>query len=173
MPDEIVFNQEIALDLMFIDSISLLHVVDTQTHFSAAAFLKQQALEHVWHTFLSCWATLYTGYPDKMRVNQGSVFTSSKWKDLTDMSGIEPSLSGVESHNSLGAGERYHDSLRRIFLKIRYSQPSIDADLAIRLAVKAMNDTMNPEGLVPSLLVLELFQDSHRSTQNYPIKSTE
>lgn len=62
-------------------------------------------------------------------------------------------MSGVESHNSIGDGERYHDPLRRIYQKIRFSEPGLELELVMRLAVKAMNDTMNPEGLVPSLLV--------------------
>ena len=71
----------------------------------------------------------------------------------------------LKAHNSLGPGERYHEPLRRIYQKIRYSEPGINIQLALLLAVnltarsnaslalKAINDTMNPEGLVPSLLV--------------------
>lgn len=59
----------------------------------------------------------------------------------------------MESHNSLGTGERYHEPFRRVLQKIRYSGPDVNAEHALRLAVKAMNDTMNPEGHVPSLLV--------------------
>ena len=42
MPDDIVFNHQLALDLMWIESSALLHVVDTHTHFSAAQFLDGQ-----------------------------------------------------------------------------------------------------------------------------------
>lgn len=165
MPDGIVFNRELALDLMFLDKKAVLHVVDTQTHFSAAAFLKQQTIEHVWYAFLMCWAAIYTGLPDEIKVDQGGVITSQRWKGLifpslressipvTDMTGIELSLSGVESHNSLGAGEGNNDPLRRIYNKIRFSHLSIDEGLSLKLATKAMNDTMNPEGFIPSLLV--------------------
>jgi len=76
---------------------------------------------------------------------------------MMDTHGIELSLSGVESHNSLGCGERYHAPLRRIFEKIKYAEPNIESRLALRLAIKAMNDTMNPEGLVPSLLVFGVY----------------
>ncbi len=59
----------------------------------------------------------------------------------------------VEAHNSLGSGERCHAPLRRIFLKIREEYPKIDKNIVLKLAVRAMNDTMGPEGLVPSYLV--------------------
>lgn len=62
------------------------------------------------------------------------------------MAGIILQLAVVKSHNSLGPGERYHDTLRRIYRKhsVQWAQ---------RVAIKAMNHTMYPEGRVPSLLV--------------------
>ena len=53
----------------------------------------------------------------------------------------------------MGAGERYHDPLRRVFKKVKHEYPSLNRELALRISVKAINDTMGPEGLVPSLLV--------------------
>ncbi len=49
--------------------------------------------------------------------------------------------------------KKYHAPLRRIYNKIVHDEPRIDRTLALRLAQKAMNDTMGPNGLVPSLLV--------------------
>lgn len=69
------------------------------------------------------------------------------------MVGISLQLSGVESHNSLRSGERYHDPLRRIFRKIKFDAPSVEDDDALRLAFNAMNNTLGPEGLTSSLLV--------------------
>ena len=69
------------------------------------------------------------------------------------MAGVKIELSGVESHNSLSAGEKYHDPLRRIYEKILFDNPSMKPDFILSTAVKAMNDTMNCDGLVPSLLV--------------------
>jgi len=153
VPKGIVFNQDLALDLMFLDSMAVLHVVDTQTHFSSAIFLQGQSVEDIWYAFLECWVTLYSGYPDVIKVDQGPQFSSPRWKQITDMVGIKLKLSGVESHNSIGSGERYHAPLRRLYNKIRFSIPNLEMQLCLRLALKAMNDTMNPEGLVPSLLV--------------------
>jgi hypothetical protein len=98
-------------------------------------------------------ATVYIGYPNIMRTDAGSIFVSPKWKRFIDLSKIKLVQSGVEAHNSLGIGERYHDPLRRVYHKVRKEFPSMSLELALRLAVKAMNDTMGPNGLVPSLLV--------------------
>lgn len=88
-----------------------------------------------------------------MRLDRDSVFTGREWTQLCADAGIEIQLSGVESHNAIGIGERYHAPLRRIYLKIRHDTPSVDAEVALKLAIKAMNNTMGPEGLVPSLLL--------------------
>lgn len=154
MPDEqLVFNEELSMDLMWLDGKAVLHMVDTATGFNAAETLPGQSVEHVWQAFVSGWAALYPGYPNKLRVDQGSIFTSIRWQKLSNETGISLQLSGVESHHSLGKGERYHAPLRRIYLKIRSETPSLPHNLVVRLAVKAMNDSMGPEGLVPSLLV--------------------
>ena len=154
MPNEkVIFNREVALDLMWLDGKAILHVVDIDTSFNSAHFLKGQTVEHVWDAFLNCWTTLYVGHPIKMRVDQGSAFTSVRWTRLCDKVGIEVKESGIEHHNALGAGERYHDPLRRVFKKVKHEYPSLNRELALRISVKAINDTMGPEGLVPSLLV--------------------
>lgn len=62
-------------------------------------------------------------------------------------------LSGVHSYSAIGIGERYHTPLRRIFLEVCEDVPDLDHHIALQLNVKAMNDTMGHEGLVPSLLV--------------------
>lgn len=154
LPNEkIIFNREVALDLMWLENKAVLHVVDIDTHFNSAKILSGQTVESVWEAFLECWTTLYTGFPDKIKVDQGSAFTSVRWTRLCDRVGVTVQESGIEHHNALGSGERYHDPLRRIFRKIRHESPNMSLELALRTAVKAMNDTLGPEGLVPTLLV--------------------
>ncbi len=99
---------------MWIDKKAVLHVVDLETNFNAAIFLKHQTVEGVWESFISCWAALHIGFPEKMRVDQGSAFTSVKWTNRTDAVGTEVQTSGVEAHSALGNGERYHAPLRRV-----------------------------------------------------------
>ena len=129
------------------------HVVDTQNQFSAAMFLREQSTHAVWNVFLYYWAMPYIGYPEPLRVGHGSQFILQKFQETCEITGIRLIYSGVESHNSIGSGERYHDPLRRMYQKIRFSEPDIALDLTMRLSVKAINDTMDPEGLIPSLLV--------------------
>lgn len=69
------------------------------------------------------------------------------------MNETELQLSAVEAHNAIGVGERYHAPPRRIYLAVRNSYPKLRERLGLCLSIKSMNDTMGPEGLVPSLLL--------------------
>lgn len=59
-----------------LDNKAVLHVVDTHTHFNSAAFLQGHSVEDVWAAFLKCWDTIYVGFPEEMKVDQRSCFTS-------------------------------------------------------------------------------------------------
>ncbi|CDF36991.1 unnamed protein product [Chondrus crispus] len=152
-PNTIVFNEEVALDLFWIEGNPILHVVDTRTNFQNVALLKGQSACYVWYAFVKAWSSVYVGYPNRMGADQGSVFTSKLWEDVTLMHGIELQMSGVESHNSLGVGERYHGPIRRIFRVLRTQYPQLDSEVSLRLVVKGANDTLGPDGHVPSKLV--------------------
>lgn len=62
----------------------------------------------------------------------------------------------MEAHNAIGARERYHAPLRRIYLAMRKSYPRIGQKLALRLCIKAIYDIMGSKGLVPSLPVFSV-----------------
>lgn len=115
-PNKSVFRDELSLNLQWIDGDAVLHVVDTVTKFSTATFLDQygHSTEGLWTAFVECWCTLYTGFPNSLRTDSGSAFTSPRWKEIADSAGITMQISGVESHNSLGAGETLHHPLRQI-----------------------------------------------------------
>lgn len=55
--------------------------------------------------------------------------------------GIKCQPSGVESHNAIGSGERYHSYLRRVFDKFHADTADISAEHAPTVAVKAVKDT--------------------------------
>jgi hypothetical protein len=79
-----------------------------------------------------------------------------KWKTLTESRGITLRISGVEVHNQLGIWERYNCPLWRVYQKIEHEFPHVCPVLLLRIEVKAINDTMGTNGLVPSLLVFSV-----------------
>jgi len=161
LPDEneLKYGEEISMDLMFIDNQAILHIVDTATRFSAACYLDSngaeygQSLEGIWLAFVNIWCTVYIGLPNRLRADHGSVFVADRWRQLCTQSGVKVRISGAQAHSSLGIGERLHGPLRRIFNKVIKDHPAVPRRVLLNLAVKAMNDTIGENGLVPSRLV--------------------
>jgi hypothetical protein len=150
----VVFNQEIRVDLMFLDDRQpVLHVVDAGTTYQAAAFLPGEDSTTVWNTLIRCWSHCYVGHPQGILADQGSVFCSEEFKSNCAVHEIELRSTGTESHSSLGAGERYHDPLRRVYQKLSLENRYVPRESLLQASVYAMSSTMGPEGLIPALLV--------------------
>lgn len=146
------FNERIIIDIMYIDGDPILHIVDEGTHFSAARFLPNARTDTIWSTILSSWSAIYTGMPHRILVDQGSAF-GDPFMHLARISGVEVQRTGIEAHSSLNLGERYHEPLRTTYRKLMIAHPGADKHLTLALCVKAMNDTLGPNGVVPSSLV--------------------
>lgn len=131
----------------------VLHIIDTQMRFQNAILLKGQSACHVWDAFIEAWSTVYIGYPNTLRVDHRSIFTSQQWNSWSLLAGMDFAISDIDSDNSDVMIERYHDPLRRIFRFMQAEHPHLDPEIAVRCAIKSINDTMVPEGLVPSYLV--------------------
>lgn len=76
--------------------------------------------------------------------------------------------SEIEIHNSLGIGERYHGSSHSIVDEIRIRYQILSQKVYLRFAVKSMNGTMGPNGLVPSLLVYGIMPLKSAAKSSFP-----
>jgi hypothetical protein len=47
MPDSIIFDHTLAIDLVWLEGKAALHVVDLHTQFSVAGFLQRQSVDDV------------------------------------------------------------------------------------------------------------------------------
>jgi len=143
------------IDILTLKQTPVLDVVDRDTLFSATTFLHDQVdTKSVWDAFIRIWVAAYAGYPEQLHADQRKSLQSQEWKEMMRDAGIRPLDSGIESHNSLGAGERCHMMLLQSFRVIRMDHPGIPVDLALALAVWAMNQTAVPAGVSPHSLVL-------------------
>jgi hypothetical protein len=172
--DKLAFGNELSIDIMWIEGDAVLHVVDTATRLSATKYLDTNGAEYgqgvdgVWSALFDCWVAVYSGYPNKLRTDAGSVFKSPRWSQSTDIAGIQVQVSGVESHNSLGLGEKLHDPLRRIFKKVKFDFPAAPPKMILSCATKVLNDTMGEKGLLPSLLVFGIIPRFHILSTDLP-----
>jgi hypothetical protein len=64
----------------------------------------------------------------------------------------------VEAHNSIGKVERYHHPLRRVYKIIRDEiQNGVNSKIALQMTVKAVNNSIGPDGIVLTLLVFRTY----------------
>ena len=103
--ENVRFNARALIDIMYLDGKPALHIVDEVTRFSAARFLAKMSTEAVQEAIVLCWSSVYTGLPDNIIVDEGSQFRKL-FAELAVLHDVNLEKSGVESHNSLGIGER-------------------------------------------------------------------
>jgi len=152
---DVIFNRVVLIYLMFLKGRAVLHIFDKDTLFSAATFLRDgQSTAAVWDAYKSVWVTKYAGHSNHIHVDAGTQLQSAEWKALLHAAGVQVYDSGVESHNSLGAGERYHAYLHNLHNRVSADRPGISPDMALALAVFVVNQTAGPGGLSPMLLLL-------------------
>ena len=154
--EHVRFNARAYNDIMYLDGKPVLHIVDEATRFSAARFLPKVSTDAVWDSLILCWSSVYTGLPHHVMVDEGSQLRKI-FAELSALHDVKLEQSGIESHYILGIGERYHKPLRDTYRKLKLDHPSMQRQVLLALAVKAMNDTLGPEGYVPSSLVFGEF----------------
>ena len=113
--EEIVFNGEVVIDIMWIQAKRVLHVVDRATHFLASHFIPDDSTETIRRTFMQMWILIYLGPPDNLRHDQGTQFVSPKLHALAAEAVISCRPVGVERAHAMGVGERYHTLYGRRF----------------------------------------------------------
>jgi hypothetical protein len=89
----------------------------------------------------------------------GKNFTATEFKQLISSMSIKVKEVPVEAHNSVGLVERYHALLRRVYkiLKAELKNKHIDKEMILQMAVKAVNNSARPDGIVLTLLVFGLY----------------
>ncbi|KAF4471164.1 Ribonuclease H [Fusarium albosuccineum] len=149
------FNYEVIVDVMYLDNKPVLHIVDAGTSFQAARFLRSISAKETWEKLKECWIDAYLGPPDIISHDAGTNFDSAEFRAEAKLAGITINQIPVEAHWSIGKVERYHGPLRRAYEIIRSETKKAETsqEACLQMAVKAINDTSGPDGLVPTLLV--------------------
>lgn len=163
------FNYEIIVDIMQLENQPVLHVVDWATSFQAARFLPEQSAKVTWETLRACWIDTYLGPPDILSHDAGTNFAAEMFRIEAKMIGVTCVQVPVEAHQSIGKVERYHAPLRRAFEIITLELDQTPKEVRLQMAVKACNDTMGPDGYVPTLLVFGAYP---RMTYDSPPSAT-
>jgi hypothetical protein len=75
----------------------------------------------------------------------------------------------VEVHHSIEMIERYHDSLRRVYSIIIAEILDIDVEMTLQMTFKAINDSIDSNELVSTLLVFEAYSRMIESDASFLI----
>jgi hypothetical protein len=76
----------------------------------------------------------------------------------------------VEAHNSINKIERYHGLIKRAYEIITFELNNIISPKhALQMAIKAVNDTAGPNGLVPTFLVFGAFPRISHTLPPFPL----
>jgi len=71
--------------------------------------------------------------------------------------GTKVKIVPVEAYNSVGIVERYYSPVYRVYQIITSKVPSINKDVVLQIAFKAVNDSIGLDGLIPILLVYRAY----------------
>ncbi len=134
----------------------VLYLVDAATRFSEAHFLPNVSTDSVWESIILCCPSVYTGLSNCFRIDERAQYRQ-KFADLWSLHDIQIKKSGIQSHNSLGVGEMYHIPLQNTYRKLKLVHPSLQRQVLLAAAVKAMNDILGPKRTVPSALIFREF----------------
>jgi len=100
-----------------------------------------------------CWIDVYLGPPNVVAHDAGKNLIARAFQLNANMMNIKTKEIPIESANSMTYVERYHTPLRRAFRIIKSELPNISDEEVLQYAVKSLNDSVGPDGLVPTLLV--------------------
>lgn len=101
---------------------------------------------------IECWVASYTVLPNRILVNPGSNIGTS-FVHLSHFQDVNVEQTETESLSSLGIRERYHKQPTQTYRKILVEFPTAGTLLALAVSVKAFNDTLGAEDIVPFTLL--------------------
>ncbi|KDN64679.1 putative conserved hypothetical protein, partial [Colletotrichum sublineola] len=148
--------------------------MDAATAFNTARFLQAVTTEHTWEALRMCWIDVYLGPPDWIVTDAGLNFHAAEFKRAARALSINIKEIPIEAHNSVRKVERYHTALRHAY-EIFRTETDAEPEITLQIAVKAVNNTAGPNGLVPTLLVFGAYPRINNNSPPAPstIKQAE
>lgn len=117
--DDMIFNHRVQVDTMFLDGRPVIHLVDLETQFFAAAFIKSQSTDEIWRRIQRFWTLVYMGPSEFLEVDQGTLYVSRDMKINLSASGKILKEAPIELPNCIGTVERYNSPFRAAYKKFR------------------------------------------------------
>lgn len=127
-------------------------------------------LQEAWIFLHNCWIDVYLGPPDVIFHDAGTNSTGKVFRQSAIAMSITTKVVPTKAHNGIVLVERYHTLLRRAHQVISkgLGGRKIDRTSLLQMAVKAVNDTTGPDGLVLRLLIFGAYPQMTESDPPTP-----
>lgn len=130
-----------------------MHVIECDTRYLNASFVKGKSVRALCSLFTEIWPTVYRGYPDILKVDRETPCIAKDFTAATEDSGVVIQAPDSDAHNDIYAGERHYHAIRHVFTSVLKVIPSIPGPAALIIKVKALDEAMGSRRIVTSLLV--------------------
>jgi hypothetical protein len=151
------FNFNILVNILYIESKSVLHLVNEAIRFQADRWLRNISARHVWDQFRTCWIDTYLRSFDIIIADFDKQFVFREFKNHADNMSIIVKIVSIEIHHSIKMMKRYYESLRRAYSIISTEISKIDSELTLQMTFKVINDSIELNDLISTLLVFETY----------------
>ncbi len=139
------------------DNKFVLYIMNETIRFQANKWLKDISTRHVWNQLRTCWIDKYLKSSDVIIADADKQFVAREFKQYADNMKIAIKTISIETHHSIEMMKRYHDSLRRMYAIITIEISSIDIEIALQMTFKIINDSIEFDELIFTLLVFEAY----------------
>jgi hypothetical protein len=162
LKDDLEFNFNIIVYIFYLKikidvNKSILHVMNKTTRFQIERWLKDIIAQHVWNQLRICWIDIYFESLDFIISNANKQFIVWKFKQYAFNMSIRINTVSIETHHSIDMIERYHDLLRKVYAIIIAKISNIDSNSTLQMTFKALNDFVELNELIFTLLVFETY----------------
>jgi hypothetical protein len=127
------------------------------TRFQIEKWLKNITVRHVWDQLRICWIDIYLESLDLIISNANKQFIVRKFKQYAFNMNIRINTISIETHHSIDMIERYQNSFRRMYAIIIAKISDIDSNSTLQMTFKALNDFVEFNELILTLLVFETY----------------
>lgn len=155
--NDVDFDNSVYVDIFYISGKRIPHVVHEAIRHRAARWLladtndgnptprHDTTSKSLWRALRFRWINVYLDPPDINVHNAGNYFLSHAFQASSDMLRISTKSVPVEPAHSMSFLDLYHDWLRRAFFIIKKEARTAIVTEVLRMAVKAVNDSVGPD----------------------------
>lgn len=148
LQDDKEFNHTIHVDISYIDALPILHFGAEATNNQAAQSFSTASSQSLWRALSICRIDVSLGPPDIIIHDAGKNFMTESFASSADLLHIRTKAIPVESTKFMNIVEPYHQLIRRAYQIIKSESTDTDENAALQMAVKMINGSVGPDGLV-------------------------